>query len=171
MDCRVKPGNDDVVSKRSRSRGALFTHPSFAARRRETNDNGENASAIKEAERRKAHPTMTACAAARQSRGALAFRRSTAALAPATERQDSAQAALHADAARGRYPRHHRRLSGAPRAPVVVPEGTMPRPPGSEVTNPARRNRARPTDRLSPVDVPSMSGILCSVSEKGTNVK
>ena len=33
---------------------------------------------------------------------------------------------------RGRYPRRRSRLSGAPRAPVVVPEGTMPEPPGRE---------------------------------------
>ena len=56
-------------------------------------------------------------------------RRAAAALAPATERQDSAQAALHAkhDA---NYLRRESRLSGAPRAPVVVPEGSMPGPPG-----------------------------------------
>ena len=41
-------------------------------------------------------------------------------------------------------------LSGAPRAPVFVPAGTMPGPPGSRVTSPARRNRTRSIDRLSP---------------------
>jgi len=62
----------------------------------------------REAERRKAHPTISARrnqmlppegvpgAEAAQCRGPLAFRRSTAALAKATERLDSAQAALHA---------------------------------------------------------------------------
>jgi hypothetical protein len=45
--------------------------------------------------------------------------------------------------------------SDAPRAPVIVPAGSMPRPPGSGVTNPARRNRTRPISRLSPVDIPS----------------
>jgi len=33
---------------------------------------------------------------------------------------------------RRRYPRRHSRLSGAPRTPIVMPEGTMPGPPGSE---------------------------------------
>ena len=55
---------------------------------------------------------------------------------------------------RRRYPRRQSRLSGAPRAPIVVPEGTMPGPPGGEVTNPARRNRTRSTNRPPPVDVP-----------------
>jgi hypothetical protein len=42
-----------------------------------------------------------------------------------------------------RYPHHRSRLSEAPRTPVVMPEGTMPGPPGSGVTSPARRNRTR----------------------------
>jgi hypothetical protein len=41
--------------------------------------------------------------------------------------------------------------SDAPRAPVIVPAGSMPGPPGSGVTSPARRNRTRPISRLSPV--------------------
>jgi hypothetical protein len=40
--------------------------------------------------------------------------------------------------------------SGAPRTPVVMPEGTIPGPPGSGVTSPARRNRTRPVSRPSP---------------------
>ena len=56
---------------------------------------------------------------------------------------------------RGRYPHHQSRLSEAPRAPVVLPAGTIPGPPGSGVTSPARRNRTRPVSRLSPVDAPS----------------
>jgi hypothetical protein len=55
---------------------------------------------------------------------------------------------------RGCYPRRHTRLSGAPRAPVVMPAGTMPGPPGSGVTSPARRNRTRSINRLSPVTSP-----------------
>ncbi len=42
------------------------------------------------------------------------------------------------------------RLSGAPRAPVVVPEGSMPGPPEDGVTSPVRRNRTRSIVRLSP---------------------
>jgi hypothetical protein len=44
-----------------------------------------------------------------------------------------------------------RSYSDAPRAPVIVPAGPMPRPPGSEITSPARRNRTRPVSRPSPV--------------------
>jgi hypothetical protein len=67
-----------------------------------------------------------------------------AALARTSERSSSAQAVLHAtDKQRGRYPRRRSRLSGAPRAPVVMPAGAIPEPPGSGVTSPARRNRTR----------------------------
>jgi hypothetical protein len=58
---------------------------------------------------------------------------------------------------RRRYLRLESRLSEAPRAPVVMPEGTMPGPPGSGVTSPARRNRTRSINWLSPVDVPDVS--------------
>ena len=91
-------------------------------------------------------------------RGPLAFRRSAAALAPASERQDSAQAALHAKHdAKALPPLRKSRLSEAPRAPVVMPAGTMPGPPGSGVTSPARRNRTCSINWLSPVDVPDVS--------------
>ena len=56
-------------------------------------------------------------------RGPLAFRRSAAALAPASERQDSAQAALHAKHDAKALPPLKLRLSEAPRAPVVMPAG------------------------------------------------
>ena len=58
---------------------------------------------------------------------------------------------------RRRYLRLESRLSEAPRAPVVMPEGSMPGPPGSGVTSPARRNRTRSINWLSPVDVPDVS--------------
>jgi hypothetical protein len=44
-----------------------------------------------------------------------------------------------------------RAYSDAPRAPVIVPAGRCPEPPGSGVTNPARRNRTRSVSRPSPV--------------------
>ena len=58
---------------------------------------------------------------------------------------------------RRRYLRLESRLSEAPRAPVVMPAGTMPGPPGSGVTSPARRNRTCSINWLSPVDVPDVS--------------
>ena len=95
----------------------------------------------------------------RAYRSPLAFRRSAAALAAATERSDSAQAVLHAMKCEGVTFAFGSRLSGAPRAQVIVPAGTMPGPPESGVTSPARRNRTRPIQRLSPVDVPEVSEI------------
>ncbi len=97
--------------------------------------------------------------AAAAYRSPLAFRRSAAALVAATERFDSAQAVLHAMKCEGVTFAFGSRLSGAPRAPVIVPAGTMPGPPEGGVTSPARRNRTRPIQRLSPVDVPEVSEI------------
>ena len=71
---------------------------------------------------------------------------------------------------RRRYPRRQSRLSGAPRAPGVIPAGTMPKPPESGVTSPARRNRTRPIQRLSPVDVPEVGEIRMIVAQTGTDV-
>jgi hypothetical protein len=56
-----------------------------------------------------------------------------------------------------RNPHRRSRLSQAPGAPVVMPEESMPGPPGGGVTSPARRNRTRSIQRLSPVDVPEVS--------------
>ena len=112
------------------------------------------------AERRKAPlswPRLRG-AAAHLAIGALAFRRSTAALARASERSSSAQAVLHAiNKQRRRYLRRQSHLSQAPGAPAVIPEGSIPGPPGSGVTSPARRNRTRSINRLSPVDAPDVS--------------
>jgi hypothetical protein len=60
---------------------------------------------------RRIQPWPCRCAARQRAlRSPLASRRSTAALAPASERQDSAQAALHASGRSGRYPRHRSRF-------------------------------------------------------------
>jgi len=109
----------------------------------------------REAERRKAHqpcprmhrqtlPPADAGRGSGRNRRPLAFRRFATVLARASERSDSAQTVLHAiDKQRRRYPRCQPRLSGAPRAPVVVPAGTMPGPPENGVTSLVRRNRTR----------------------------
>ena len=74
----------------------------------------------------------------RAHRSALAFRRSTAALASAMCRS-SIQAALHAMPCAGVTFALASRLSEAPRAPVVMPAGSMPGPPesGSDEPPPA----------------------------------
>jgi hypothetical protein len=73
--------------------------------------------------------------AARADRGALAFRRPTAALASAMCRS-SIQAALHAIQCAGVTRTLAPRLSEAPRAPVIMPAGSMPGPPGSSSDEP-----------------------------------
>ena len=80
------------------------------------------------AERRKSWAASSD--AARADRGALAFRRPTAALAPAMCRS-SIQAALRAMQCAGVTFALASRLSEAPRAPVIMPAGSMPGPPGS----------------------------------------
>jgi hypothetical protein len=67
----------------------------------------------------------------RVQRNALAFRRSTAVLTAAPKRRSSVQAALHAMQCAGVTRILASRLSEAPRAPVVMPAGSMPGPPGS----------------------------------------
>jgi hypothetical protein len=52
-----------------------------------------------------------------------------------------------------------------------VPADAMPKPPGSGVTSPARGNRTRPINRLSPVDDPDMSEMGQYVTDSGTIVK
>ena len=64
--------------------------------------------------------------------GALAFRRSAAALVAGRTMHDSVQAALHAIKMRRSCLRAlASRLSQAPGSPVVMPAGSMPGPPGS----------------------------------------
>ena len=95
-----------------------------------------------------------ACAALPLS-GALACRRSTTALAAATERHRSAP--VHALPGTvlgrdGRYPSPAvLRCSGVPRRPVIVPAGRIaPEPPGSGGDKPARGNRLAPFRRCHP---------------------
>jgi hypothetical protein len=77
--------------------------------------------------------------AARAERSALAFRRPTAVLTVAPKRRGSIQAALHAMQRAGVTRALASRLSEAPRAPVVMPAGSMPGPPesGSDEPPPA----------------------------------
>jgi hypothetical protein len=131
---------------------------------------------LREAERRKAHashcralqhgsaPMQTSVRSLRNSSassGALAFRRFAAALAPASERQDSAQAALHASGRMRALPAPSFALKrstsrsghnaggawqlgfGSLHLRKLRPLPVMPGPPGSGVTSPARRNRTR----------------------------
>jgi hypothetical protein len=87
----------------------------------------------------KAHQSSVLCGARpRAHRSALAFRRSTAALASAICRS-SIQAALRAMQCEGVAFALASRLSEAPRAPVIMPAGSMPGPPesGSDEPPPA----------------------------------
>ncbi len=137
-----------------RSRGAL--RPSFANH----HDGQEQRKEKRETKRRKAHPAMAApysvpaplrgrvrvgvgsgSRGSRSPSGAPQRRLPERANAPAQPRPRFTRTT-----GCGRYPRHRSRLSKAPCAPVVMPAGTLPRPPGSGVTSSARRNRTRPID-------------------------
>jgi hypothetical protein len=87
----------------------------------------------------KAHQPSVLCGARpRAERSALAFRRPTAALA-STICRGSIQAALRAMQRAGVTCALASRLSEAPRAPVIMPAGSMPGPPesGSDEPPPA----------------------------------
>ena len=90
----------------------------------------------------------------RKIRRGLASRRSTAALAAQINATAQPRPRFLGRTAPGVSRQPLSQSSETPRAPVLVPAETMPGPPGSGVTSPARRNRTRPTDRLSPVDDP-----------------
>jgi hypothetical protein len=61
--------------------------------------------------------------------------------------------------------------SDAPRAPVIMPAGSMPRPPGSGVTNPARRNRTRSVSRCVSRPRPFNERDLLTITEIRIDVK
>ena len=90
----------------------------------------------------------------RKIRRGLASRRSTAALAAQINATAQPRPRFLGRTAPGVSRQPLSQSSETPRAPVLVPAETMPGPPGSRVTSPTRRNRTRPTDRLSPVDDP-----------------
>jgi hypothetical protein len=97
---------------------------------------------------------------------ALAFRRSTAAFVAGRTLSSRSRPRFTQRGGRRRYPRHRPRLSQAPGAPVVVPAGTIPGPPGSGVYGSARGNRPRsPSGSTLGRKVPHGS-----VSEAGTLV-
>ena len=114
----------------------------------------------REAERRQAQPSLAASADAaaglaltRRARlSALhhGFRRSANALTQPRPRFTRERGC-------GRYTHHQLRLSEAPRTPDIMPVGTMPGPPGSGVTSPARGNRTRSMFKCVSRTRPSMS--------------
>jgi hypothetical protein len=79
----------------------------------------------------------------RSHRRPLAFRRSTAALATQINAMAQPRPCFLGRTDVGRYPPPLSQSSEAPRGPVIMPADPMPRPPGSGVTSPARRNRTR----------------------------
>jgi hypothetical protein len=132
--------------ERSRSRDAFASEvspkrkpPSFCLLKNKGRRSAEKARLSRGASPRSGccHPSALR-ARPRVQRNALAFRRSTAALASAICRS-SIQAALHAMQREGVTSTLAPRLSEAPRAPVVMPAGSMPGPPesGSDEPPPA----------------------------------
>ena len=107
---------------------AMHPHPSFGKERHEVFASKK----IRGGRAPKGANELAASSdAARAERSALAFRRPTAALTAAPKRRSSVQAALHAMQCAGVTRALTSRLSEAPRAPVVMPAGSMPGPPGS----------------------------------------
>jgi len=96
----------------------------------------------------------------RSQRRPLAFRRSTAALAAQINATAQPRPRFARLSGRRRYLRHKPRLQRCTSRAGRYAGGSMPGPPGSGVTSPARRNRTRPIARLSPVDAPSMGRIF-----------
>jgi hypothetical protein len=95
-----------------------------------------------------------------RSGGALAFRRPTAVMRRGLTRLGSGPRFLEPPDPNGRT------LSGTSAASTWqsghAPDGRCPEPPGSRLQAPSG-NRTRPTDRLSPVNVPSMGELaLCN---------
>ena len=139
------PASRGRKEKRSRSRGALAPEvfrPKpriFCLRKNKGRRSAEKAQLSRGASPRIGccHP-YTLRARPRVQRNALAFRRSTAVLTSAICRS-SIQAALHAMQRAGVTRTLALRLSEAPRAPVVMPAGSMPGPPesGSDEPPPA----------------------------------
>jgi hypothetical protein len=126
-----------VSDMHSRSRDAFAPEvcrpkpPSFCLQKNKGRRSAEKARLSRGASPRSGccHPSALR-AGPRVQRNALAFRRSTAVLASAICR-NSIQAALHAMQCAGVTRTLASRLSEAPRAPVVMPAGSMPGPPGS----------------------------------------
>jgi hypothetical protein len=131
----------------------------------------ETASSRREAERRKAHPANVRAALPGVATRSRVGRGAPALPSPACggrlgggspsgapprrlPKRPNAQAQprprFTQTGGRRRYPRHRSRLSGAPRAPVVVPEGDDAQTARERVTTPACRNRTRSIVRLSP---------------------
>ena len=90
----------------------------------------------------------------RSQRGPLASRRSAAALAPATERQDSAQAALHAKHDAKALPSPRIALKRCTSRPGRSARGRCPDRPGTGVTSPRPQEPHSLRQSASPVDVP-----------------
>ena len=103
--------------------------------------------------------------AAHADRGALAFRRPTAGLAPAMCRS-SIQAALRAMQCEGVTFAVASRLSEAPRAPVIMPAGSMPGPPGSGSDEPPPAGTAPAPSVGVTGDVPYASEISSPLTKR-----
>jgi hypothetical protein len=161
MDCRVKPGNDEIkIRSRDalRARGLLTTKQvclSSIKPRGGGAPKGASSSGPRHTEKCCCHLPVpgrgSASSGMRSPSGApplLLSQRPNASTQPRPRFTRSR-----------RYPHRRSRLSKAPCAPVFVPAGTMPGPPGSGVTNSARRNRSRFAIRCVSRSRPSMSKI------------
>jgi hypothetical protein len=179
MDCRIKSGNDGV---RNRSRDAIASEawgtksknsppnkahdpekwrpvfgPDHAPRKEGRAPTGASIHYPRHTPRR--YRLKVLRARKRPQRGPLASRRSTAALATQINAMAQPRPRFARNRMRRRYLRFESRLQRCTSRAGHSAGRSMPKPPGSGVTKPARRNRTRSVSRPSPVDVPHMSGI------------
>jgi hypothetical protein len=158
MDCRIKSGNDDAKnSSRDALRRPSYAHhhdatpkidslPAIKSRPRQTKGGEAPKGAIQPlaAQHQQALPPIDARARLRATFGARPPSGASPRLWP---KRASALAQPRPRFTRtsgcGRYPHHQSRLSEAPRAPVVMPAGSMPGPPGSGSHSSARGDRTR----------------------------
>ncbi len=159
MDCRVKPGNDEMKIVL-----AMPSHPSHADHHAQERNHKIKKGG--EAPKGACQPSPCLTTRRRAANNLLAPINRIGARSPsgASRRRLPQRANARTQPrprftrARGcrRYPHRQSRLSEAPRAPVIMPEGkavcicancvhllALPGPPGSGVTSPARRNRTR----------------------------
>jgi hypothetical protein len=165
-----RPPQDEVYWQAlSFSRRVFCSRPSFASRRYESLPPQIKR---REAERRQAHPSSVRAThphvATRtcfgrgsaphsqmlppeSAAGALASRRSTAVLAAQINATAQPRPRFARTGGHRRYPHHRTRLQRCTSRAGHKAGRSMPKPPGSGVTNPARRNRTRSVSRPSPV--------------------
>ena len=150
---RMRSGQARLFSRRDRARALQRTARKFRLQIKEGGGAPTGASSNQSAPHSQTLPSESAA-------GALASRRSAAVLAAQINATAQPRPRFARTGGCGRYPHHRSRSQRCTSRAGHSAGRSMPKPPGSGVTSPARRNRTRPTSRLSPVT--SLNGRDCS---------